>query len=456
MKTNFLIKSYFRTVSILTLVVAMLFTSCQEEEAGGGPITINKVFLEDVNSNVRDREVNFVRLGQGLRIEGTGFTGLKKVFINGVEVYFNNVYVTDNNVLVGIPVDDVPVADADPAVRNTIRFVNDNYEFTYEINIRSSAPTISNISNTLPNVGETITITGTGLTEVSKVTFPGGVVVSSGIISDEDGEFFTVKMPTGVSPDGGSIFVESANGGAFSPAYFNARNNLIINFDGVGAHGFWGSNASMIQDTDLQSSALGSGNVSQGTYVSHIPSRITSFPAAKNRNSEVWTSGGENWRSLFTGKIPATTPVSEIAFQFDIYVPQEWSLTGYLKINLVNGFNGGEWSGNCYNYVPWLVNGKVVPFKTTGWTTVTIPLSELYAFSSDTEEFTFDDVIAVREGATYANFGMYYENSDFLLSQVTGLSSTTEFLSKATTTKVYTDNWRIVSLATPEYNDFPE
>ena len=46
------------------------------------------------------------------------------------------------------------------------------------------------------------------------------------------------------------------------------------------------------------------------------------------------------------------------------------------------------------------------------------------------------------------------ENNDIKLSNVTGTASEVEFLAKATSVKVYTDNWRIVSLDTPVYNDF--
>ncbi|MFV0591588.1 MAG: glycan-binding surface protein [Draconibacterium sp.] len=435
----------------------LLFTACDDDDMGGGPITITKVYLEDAQSTVADREVSFARLGQLLRVEGSGFTGLKKVYINGFSTYFNPVYVSDNSMLVSVS-RSTPTVDADPAVRNTIELANDSYNAVFNLEIRAQAPTITKISNTLPNAGETITIYGTGLLEVSRVVFPGNVEVSSNIISDVDGEFFTVTVPEGVSEDGGSLMIECANGGAYSPAYFNFKSGVILNFDGMGSQGYWGSAASMIKPEDLASDAIGTGNVSQGTYVPHRPARITSFAAASNRCSEVWTAGNDvdDWRGQLTPYIPATTPLDEVGLQFDIYVPQAWSGSGFLKVCLVNGFNGGEWAGNSYNYVPWIVDGEVAPFQTESWTTVTIPLNMLYAFSDG--DFTFDDVLAARETSNYKNFGFYFENSDFKLNQVTGkdADSETEFVSAATSVEVYTDNWRIVSLATPVYSDFPE
>lgn len=458
MKNYILNKRYCTAITmIFVMFVSMLFNACDNNDSSSdsGPITITKVFLEDVNSSVPDREVPFARLGQLIRIEGTGFTGLKKVYINGYDTYFNVVYVSNTSMLISI-YKDTPVLNADPAVRNTIRFVNDSNEFTFPFEIRSAAPVITRISNTLPNVGEMITVYGTGLTEVKKVVFPGNVAVTNGITYDKEGNFFTVTMPAGVSADGGSLLVESANGGVYSPAFFNFKKGVILNFDGSGTQGYWNT-TSMIQPTDLLSTTVGSVNVSQGKYVPHRPTRVASFPAATNRCSEVWTAGAgvDNWRSQLTPYIPASTPLDQVGLQFDIYVPSPWVNTGFLKICLINNFNGGEWTGGCYNVVPWLSKeGKVVPFQSTGWTTVTVPLNKFYSFSKTA--FTFDDVLKYREAATYQNFGFYFENSNIKLTNVTGEASEVEFASSATSIDVYTDNWRIVSLKTPSYSDFPK
>lgn len=448
-------KKYWAPIALLGIMFfSTLFTSCDNNDSEGGTITISKVFLEDVNSTVPDREVTFARLGQALRIQGSGFTGLKRVYINGYQTYFNVVFVSNNSMLINVSAD-TPILEADPSVRNTIRFVNDNNETTFSFEIRSGKPAITNISNTMPNAGETITVSGTGLTEVSKVVFPGNIEVSTGITSDEDGEFFTVAVPNGVSDNGGSLFVQTSNGGVYSPAYFNFKKGVLLDFDGRGQHGYWGTSTSMIQPEDLASLALGTGNVSQGKYVPHRPARIASFDAAKNRCTEVWTAGNgvDNWRTQLTPYIPASTPLDKVALQFDVYVPDIWKDSGFLKICMVNNFNGGEWTGAVYNYVPWIVDGKSVAFQTTGWTTVTIPLNKFYAWSK--EPFTFETVLAYREAATYQNFGFFFENSDVKLKDVTGTASEVEFASKPTSVKVYTDNWRIVSLDTPVYNDFP-
>ncbi|MDP5044050.1 MAG: hypothetical protein NWQ06_03610, partial [Leeuwenhoekiella sp.] len=97
----------------------LILAGCSnDDDATGGEITVNAVFLQDVNSTVPDRQVEFVRLGQLLRIEGSGFAGLKRVFINGYETGFNPVYVSDTSMLIRVS-GDTPTVEAADEVRNT-------------------------------------------------------------------------------------------------------------------------------------------------------------------------------------------------------------------------------------------------------------------------------------------------------------------------------------------------
>jgi hypothetical protein len=447
------------------LLSGAFFTACDDDDDPNleAPITITGVYLQDPASAVPSRNVEFVRLGQVIRITGSGFTGLRQVFVNGHKTYFNPVYVSDQNVLMQLS-GDTPTTEATEEVRNTIRLVKSGgIEKTLDIEIREAAPRISSISHTMPQAGEVITVYGSGLKEIERVVFPGNIEVTGGdIVSDEDGEFFTVVVPSGLT-ESGALFAFGANGGAYSPAYFNFKEGVILDFDGLGQQGFWGwsETGSMINDEDLESAVVGEGTRSQGNYVAHRPARVAEFNVA-NRRSEVWTAGNDvdDWRGQLTPHIPATTPVNQVAFQFDVYVPQPWSGTGFLKLLLMNNYNGGEWAGYTYNYVPWIDNKEVVPFETEGWVTVTVPFSDFYGFSEpeEGEEFTFEDVLAAREGATYKNFGIYFENSDFNLGQLTGndADAETEFAGSAFTLNVYTDNWRVVPLEQPEYSDFPD
>ena len=141
---NIILNNKLWTVALLlcSFFVLPLLSSCDEtDESASTPISVSAVYLEDADSDVPDRPVTFARLGQVLRLEGKGFTGVKKVLVNGYETYINPVYVTDNNLLVQIS-RETPTSKASDDVRNTIRIIKAATELTYNFEIRSAAPAI--------------------------------------------------------------------------------------------------------------------------------------------------------------------------------------------------------------------------------------------------------------------------------------------------------------------------
>lgn len=465
---------------------AAAFTACEDDDdyfdsdAQKKSIVVEKVYLENVNSKTPDRDITgtFARVGQLIRLEGSGLYGMKKVYINGYDTYFNRAYVSDNSMLVTIN-KNTPVVDADPADRNKIRLVKDNAEFTFDnLVIRAASPAVSSMSCTMPQAGETVTVFGENLQEVTKVTLPGGVEVTEGLESDNaKGEWFSFVMPDGIT-EGGSVAFECANGSGRTPAYFNMAGGLILNFDGVGKQGFWGgkdddgnikAGASMVYESDLVDDPSGSG---RGLCLPIVPQRLLDeggIASGKPRATECWTAGNDeptdDW-SRFFDLIPAETPTSEIAFQFDIYSPEEWSKTGYIEVCLINNFNfsgiktddDNEKSMAAY-CVPWVEDGEIVPFKTSGWQTVTIPFSSISADGkrpSESHTFggfydkTFQDIVDARNAASYRNFGMGFVNTDFTYDGVEVVSD------KFTGPSVYVDNWRIVSIKSQQISDYPE
>ncbi len=447
----------------------MITTSCSEDEDfGSTAITVDKVFLQDAASTatVHNREVDFARLGQTIRIQGKGFNGLRHIYVNGYDTYFNNALMTDNNVWVTLT-NKIPVVDASEDVRNTIQFVKDGTSYTYNFTIRASSPSIESISCTLPKAGETVVVNGANLHETTSVTLPSGTVITD-ITSDEDGEWFSFVMPEGETQSG-SITSVGANGTAKSPAYFNENTCYIIDYDGLGTQGFWSwsETGSMCNDEDLVTDPLNSG---RGNVAMLVPQRLIDnggIAAGKTRATEWWTAGNDNdaddWTWMMTegtGLFESTTPLSEIALQFDIYCPTEWTGTGQLQISAQNNvsFNGygsdesKSSSTQTYVWVPWIVDGEVVPFKTDGWQTVTIPLSKFSKYTNEIEddlEPTFEEIVTDRNSASYKNFGFGFVNSDITVDGV-------EYPSSVFTNKVYIDNLRLVPCTAITVSDFPE
>ncbi len=455
------------------LCVALLsvaFVSCNKEdeyfneEYQSVPIVINKIYLEDYESSVPDREVEFARLGQLIRVEGSGLFGMKKVFINGYETYFNRAYVTDNSMLIQINTK-TPVVDAEPELRDKIRFVKNETETTYDFLIRAASPTISGVNLTLPMPGETVVVSGTNLHETVKATLPGGVVVTE-ITCDEDGEWYSFVMPEGVA-EGGYIYSEGAHGFAQTPAYFNEKRGLILDFDAVGTQGGWDATYTAEQ---LVADPLNSG---RGNVVPAVPEEVVAeggiaagatgkgwFTAGGEKGA--WSAPTEDWAAAFGELIPLDTPVAEVALQFDIYVPEEWS-TGMLEFTFQNNLSsygyGSTETSNTTNieyptavvWIPWLTadNGKE-PYRTDGWVTVTIPVNTVGKYQNTEKELTFGDVCADRAVASYANFGMFLVNNEVALSE------TLVYKPEVFAQMVYVDNWRLVPYESVIVSDYPE
>lgn len=454
---------YFRTLCLAALTLALTACSDDDNASQSTPMTIEKVFLQDVKSTVPDREVTFARLGQLIRIQGSGFSGLKKIYINGYDTYFNNALLTDNNVWVTLN-GNTPVDKAEADVRNTIQLVKDGTQLTYEFTIRAAAPTITSISCTLPQAGETVIVYGTNLQETSKITLPDGTEITGGITNDDDGEWFSFTMPQGITASG-SITTEGANGTAISPAYFNDGRCIILDFDNNGTQGYWSwtETGSMINNEDLTDDPLNSG---RGKVCQLIPQRLIDAGgvAVKSRCTEVWTAGNGNdaddWSQWYSA-IDATTPLSELAFQFDIYVPEDWTGTGQIQITAnnnisFNGYGSDEAKSSTTMttvWIPWLDdNGTVTTFKTTGWQTVSIPLSKFSKYANEIEDGqtpTFQEIVEDRNTAEYKNFGMGFVNTDLTYNG-------TEYPASKSSQLIYVDNFRIVPNASFTVSDFDD
>lgn len=452
-----------RCAALLSACCLLLLAGCKDDDGGeGATMTINKIYLENAKAtdSITDREVTFARLGQLIRIEGSGFTGLKHIYINGYDTYFNNALLTDNNVWVTLNAK-TPVDKADASVRNKITlYKDDGNTLTYDFTIRASAPVVSRVDNTLPQPGEKVIVYGANLQETTKITLPGGVTVAEGIESDPDGEWYSFVMPEGVTASG-SITSEGANGTAVTPAYFNNNDCFILNFDGKGTQGAWSATYSA---DDLVDDPLGTG---RGKVAMIVPQSVLDEGGIKaGANAKgFWTAGNDDalddWTRM-TQYIPATTPIDSVALQFDVYVPEPWSGSGQLEITLQNNLSNYGYGSGCtkyskdyinqaYAWVPWLdrTTGTVSPYDTGGrWQTVTIPLSAFGNYTNSDISWTFQNVINDKNSGSYRNFGFLFVNPDLKYDEKT------TYEAKDFAQKIYVDNFRIVPCTAIAVSDF--
>ncbi len=439
--------------------------ACDDDDNGSqsAPISVTRIYLEDADATVTDRAVDFARLGQLIRIEGSGFLGLRQIYVNGYKTYFNNALVTDQNIWVTLD-SKTPVADANVDVRNTIRLVKDQAECVYEFTIRAASPQITSIDNTLPTVGEKVKVYGSSLHETTKVTLPGGVEITSGIENDPDGEWYAFTMPDGVT-EGGSILSEGANGLAKTPACFNESRAYVIDFDNLGVMGSWSATYSA---DDLVDDPLNSG---RGKVALLVPQTYLNEGGIQPNVGlhKYWATAGtgeptDDWTRM-TSVIPADTPLENVAIQLDVYIPEIWNGAGQLEISLINNLNSYGWgSGNTLPgnenvdayaavWVPWFVNEGVVPYKAEGWKTVTFPIGSIGDFN-DGKAHTFQEVIDVRNNASNANFLFFLSNANIVLNE----GAENEVVIKTTTfnQKIYVDNIRVVPYERFVVSDFPD
>ena len=416
------------------LVTAFAFNSCDDKnnDNSDAPMTINRVFLENAQSSVPDREVAFARLGQIIRLEGSGFTGISKVFINGKSCYFNPTYVTDNSMMLQIS-SDVPIIEAADDVRNKIQlYKNESNKLIYSFEIRAAAPTITSVSHTMAQAGEVITISGTGLHEAKQVIFPGGIQGTNISSDDEEGTWVKVTVPAGIAQSG-SLSVICANGGVYSPAYFNFKEGLLHNFDDVQNYA-WGSG---VDNTALTAVVPSSGNLpkSQGGYqVFNASGNL-----AANSDQRFWLNSSNLMPIMSV--IPGGTSADACGIQMDIYVEGEWN-SGLIRFVMGDGWGASRY---CMLYQPVYVNNKYdkTAFVNPGcWFTITMPFS----LSADFEGKTLGNVIDQMNIASYKQSGPWFENSG--IKDVFDPISATE--------KVYFDNIRVVPLSAPAYSDFSD
>ncbi|MCL1933152.1 MAG: glycan-binding surface protein [Candidatus Azobacteroides sp.] len=436
-------KYFIKSLLFFGLIAAVFsFNSCKDNDENGGNTSkpvINAVYLEDAQSSVSDRLVDFARLGQTIRLEGESFLGVNKLFINGFEALFNPMLMTNTSMIIQIS-SKVPTIDVPDDVRNTIRLEKSESNYiVYNFEIRAAAPTITAISHTMPQAGDRITVTGTGLQEITSVTFPGNKVVTSGIVSDdEDGLFFTVTVPDGVADEGGSILAVGANGGAYSPACFNFKVGLLQNFDDVTSSDKY-SRGSVSDDLSAAIPSTSGVIHSQGNYRSFNTPGST--VAASNSEVGAYFMTQDTWGSALPAIISPALSTSDVAIQMDIYVAGEWN-SGYLRMVIADGWGVGRYD---MVYEPIYSNGKKVEFNNPGgWFTVTFPFSG----SPDFAGLTFNDVLAQAQAAVtdkYNQWGPWFCNDDH-----DGVAS------ESTNVVIYFDNIRVVPLTIPAYSDFPD
>lgn len=246
-----------------------------------------------------------------------------------------------------------------------------------DLTVLANLPTITSFSEPAGAPGKILTLNGTNLLLIKQLIFPGNIIATAyGTKTDTKVE---VYVPTDATIGYGYITMITYEGEeGLTPQIFIGGTDPVVdqalvffNFDGKNS--WWGDIGAV---ENIASLSL------DGNYF-----RINGGPYAGWKGL-FWRNGGND----FPGSIIGTN-VSQYSLKFDVNVIDPISdPAGVIAIRL-KGTEGDFF----YNWAPW----KTAAFKTTGWITITIPISEFADGSNHITDLSKID----------SDFGMAWNNS---------------------------------------------
>ncbi|WP_147368041.1 glycan-binding surface protein [Fibrisoma montanum] len=347
-----------RLLPLLAILGCLSWLSgCQQDEVNAPPVVERFRLLDPIK---KDSTFTAAVPGTLLVIQGKNLNNAVNVYFNDFPAAFNPVYNTAENLIITIPAQ-TPTAVTAPKVSNKVRIVTTHGEGTFDFTVVQAPPVIASISNENASPGDSITIAGANFFGVSKIVFPGNLEVdSTRFRPNREGTLIRVRVPANMTQSG-PLSIVATFGTTTTPAPINyvTGPGVLCNFDDVNTFAGWSGTAS-------KDATLFPGNKGSFGYLS--------VKGIVGGNSEWWTSG----RSINVNETqwiaPANlkAPVSDYALKFEIFVKTPWK-TGTM---LITPNRDAKPNSYTYRYTPWKIGTASVDFQTTGWQTVTIPLSE--------------------------------------------------------------------------------
>lgn len=333
---------------VLSVLIVLGISSCKKTQTGAAPTVgrvrllsrldtvrdvIHRVTLDSISIynqsrlNAFDSTVTSGRLNTQYGIIGTNLATTKSVSFNGVSVYFNPGLLTDNSIIVTIPVN-VPFG---PTQSNILHIVTEYGSVDYKFPIQQPPPSITSFTPLAANAGDIITITGTVFNSVTAVRFD---TTPATIVGTPTETQIQVKVPAGVVQ--AYIYVTTPGGTSKSPSTFGFK-SLV--YDEAFTSG-WGSYFGYNSTRDLANTE----QPKRGTYAIK-----TIFTDAYGAFQVGYNGADINVKNLGLTSI-----------KFSVYGGA--STTGKSIQIVINGAYG---------------SAVVVPLSTGSYTDYTIPLSSL-------------------------------------------------------------------------------
>ena len=389
-----------------TLLAIAFISSCSDDT----PVSISRIYTHQQGNTTT--ELTEIRLGENIRIEGSGFATTKAVYCNGKEVSgINRNLITDTNIIFTVPQSTPIGSEVENAEDlNTIRIVTESDNYVYRIAILCGRPSISGVSHTLAKAGEHIEIYGSNLRGLSTVTFPGNVVVEAGDITEsEDYKTLSLIVPEGGDQIPGAICVEGVSGGAYSYNYINCNGGAFLsafdpNVDAFTKIGTSGGSAVIVQNTAVDEF---DGYPEAPSVYCAIPKEpATLDPVAMDGQNAGFIEFNPTKALSIVADDPDSgitrdTPCENLAFQLDYYMLTPWT-TGAFRIELEA--NNTDYRATAYS---WWEDGALAPVEFNGWRTLTLPCSDMPALEDVTLGEAMEDLQSVSRALLIFRMGRF-------------------------------------------------
>lgn len=228
-------------------------------------------------------------------------------------------------------------------------------------------PVINGINSMMPVTGTEVTINGLYFINVESVTMGDVVVEAEDLTVSEAQNQITFTMPA--APSGTCNLVVEAAGGAVELEGFYPKENIVLDYDDIGGFS-WGGCAVAITANGTSAPYFSDGVCYQ------LMGNLSAWNGwwGQLQNDAVWT--------IAESVLPSSTPLADLALQFECYVAKEFGEGPVCRIYL-----RADEAHNLTGYVP--VSDFTGRTEVGQWMQCSIPMTSL------ADESTWGDFLAL-------------------------------------------------------------
>lgn len=323
-----------------------------------GPPIITHVRNFDDSPN--DTLLNQIVPGQEINMIGFNLEEATEISFQGIPADLTGLINTDSSAIITVPAN---LSGGSASLANMISYTTIYGSSTYFIKI-IGPPVVVRVSNENPVEGDSVYLYGSNLLGIEELTFAGATIADHNVNAEGTKVGFVVPALSASGP-----VVVTTEGGTFTSS-FNVNDIVsggISNFEWSGPFqwAWWGG------------ASLECGNPSSGwpPYNADFPGNPSQYLVLKT--GPMNPGDGADWSTAIRMENVQWLPVESLSdpldqwvIKFEMFVPDDWN---GITITVATS------NGSAYRYEPWKTPTGTKPFTTSGWQTISIPLSSFRA-----------------------------------------------------------------------------